>query len=150
MDKRKIEFYVGLFVIIGLLCSGYLFAVLGEINLVKDKRYPLYGYFRSVSGLKPGASIEMAGVSIGEVAGVSIDKERFQAKVEFSIDSNIELTDDSIASIKTSGIIGQKYIDISIGGSDTYLEPGDEIEFTESALDIEGLIRKMIFAKDNK
>lgn len=149
MDKRKIEFYVGLFIIIGLMCTGYLFAVLGEISFVKDKRYPLYGYFNSVSGLKPGARIEMAGVEIGEVVSVSIDKERLQAKVTFSIDDHIDLTDDSIASIKTSGIIGQKFIDISIGGSDTFLEAGDEIEFTESALDIEGLIRKMIFSKDS-
>ncbi len=150
MDKRKIEFYVGLFVIIGLLCAGYLFAVLGEISLIKDKRYPVYAYFSSVSGLKHGARVEMAGVEIGSVESVVIDKERFQAKVKISIDNHIELTDDSIASIKTSGIIGQKYIDISIGGSDILLEPEDEIDNTESALDIESLIRKMIFAKDNK
>ena len=149
MDKRKIEFYVGLFVIIGILCTGYLFAVLGEINFIKDKQYQVYAFFTSVSGLKIGARIEMVGVEIGKVLNVSIDKERLQAKVEFSIDQNIELSEDIIASIKTSGIIGQKYIDILPGGSDIMLESGEEIFNTESSLDLESLVRKFIFNKDN-
>ncbi len=150
MKKRKIEFYVGLFVIIGLICTGYLFVFLGEINFIKDKRYSVEAYFSSVSGLKTGARIEMAGVQIGTVSSISIDKERLLAKVELSIDQHIELSEDIIASVKTSGIIGQKYIDILSGGSDTLLEPGDEIIITESSLDIESLIRKFIFDKDNK
>jgi len=149
MNKRKIEFYVGLFVILGILCTGYLFIVLGEIGLVRDKRYPLYAYFSSVSGLKKGAKIEMVGVQIGMVSNVSIDKERLLARVEFRIDKNIELCEDIIASVKTSGIIGQKYIDILPGGSDVKLEPGDEIFNTESSLDIESLVRKFIFNKDH-
>ncbi len=148
MDKRKIEFYVGLFVLIGLFCTVYLFTVLGEVSLIKDKRYPLYALFSSVSGLKPGAKVEMAGVEIGVVSKVGIDEDRLMARIECSINKNIRLTEDSIASIKTSGIIGQKYIDISPGGSDILLEPGEEIYNTESALDIESLIRKMIFSKD--
>ena len=149
MNKRKIEFYVGLFVIIGILCTGYLFIVLGEISLVRDKRYPVYAFFTSVSGLKTGAKVEMVGVQIGNVSTVSIDKERLLAKVEFRIDKNIELSEDVIASVKTSGIIGQKYIDILPGGSDTLLEPGEEIFNTESSLDIEALVRKFIFNTDN-
>jgi len=74
MNKRKIEFYVGLFAIIGILCTGYLFIVLGEINLVRDKQYSVYAFFRSVSGLKTGAKIEMVGVQIGSVSNISIDK----------------------------------------------------------------------------
>ncbi|MBT3176177.1 MAG: outer membrane lipid asymmetry maintenance protein MlaD [Desulfobacula sp.] len=150
MDKRKIEFYVGLFVIIGVLCTGYLFIVLGEISFVKDKQYPVYAFFSSVSGLKTGAKIEMVGVQIGMVSKVNIDKERLLAKVELSIDKNIELSEDVIASVKTSGIIGQKYIDIQPGGSDIILGPGEEIFNTESSLDIESLVRKLIFIKNNK
>ncbi|MCP3875854.1 MAG: outer membrane lipid asymmetry maintenance protein MlaD [Desulfobacteraceae bacterium] len=150
MDKQKIEFYVGLFVITGLICTGYLFAVLGEISFIKDQRYQLYAFFTSVSGLKTGARIEMAGVEIGTVSNVSIDKERLVAKIEFSIDENMELSEDIIASIKTSGIIGQKYIDILPGGSDIMLEPGEEIYNTESSLDIESLVRKFIFDKDKE
>ncbi len=150
MNKKKIEFYVGLFVIIGILCTGYLFIVLGEISLVRDKQYPIYAFFTSVSGLKTGAKIEMVGVQIGNVSIVSIDKERLLAKVEFRIDKNIELSEDVIASVKTAGIIGQKYIDILPGGSDIMLDPGEEIFNTESSLDIESLVRKFIFNTENK
>jgi len=149
MNKRKIEFYVGLFVIIGILCTGYLFLFLGETSLMGEKRYSVYAFFSSVSGLKPGARIEMAGVEIGNVSTISIDKERLLAKVECRIDKKIELSEDIIASVKTSGIIGQKYIDILPGGSDMVLGPGEEIFNTESSLDIESLVRKFIFNKDN-
>ncbi len=150
MNKRKIEFYVGLFVMIGILCTGYLFIVLGGISIVPDKQYPIYAFFTSISGLKKGAKIEMVGVKIGTVSNVGIDKERLLAKVEFHIDNSIELSEDVIASVKTSGIIGQKYIDILPGGSDIMLEPGEEIFNTESSLDIESLVRKFIFIKDKK
>lgn len=150
MNRKKIEFYVGLFAVAGLVCVGYLFAVLGEMNLNQGKRYPVYAYFSSVSGLKTGARVEMVGVEIGSVSKIAIDKKRMVAKVEFSIDKNIELSEDSIASIKTSGIIGQKYIEISPGGSDIMLEPGEEIYDTEASLDIESLIRKFIFNNEKK
>lgn len=150
MNKRKIEFYVGLFALIGILCTGYLFIVLGEISFVRNKQYPVYAFFTSISGLKKGAKVEMVGVKIGMVSNVGIDKERLLAKVELHIDNNIELSEDVIASIKTSGIIGQKYIDIMPGGSDIMLEPEEEIFNTESSLDIESLVRKFIFIKDKK
>jgi phospholipid/cholesterol/gamma-HCH transport system substrate-binding protein len=148
MKKRKIEFYVGLFVILGLACITYLFAAFGETGLMNRPQYRIYAYFTSVSGLKKGARVEMAGVEIGSVSSISIDKERMLAKVELSIDKNIGLSEDIIASVKTSGIIGQKYIDILPGGSDTMLEPGDEVVNTESSLDIESLVRKFIFNKN--
>jgi len=150
MNKRKIEFYVGLFALVGVLCIAYLFVVLGEVNLIQDKRYKLYAYFSSVSGLKPGARIEMVGVEVGAVSDIAIDKERMVARVELSVDKNIVLSEDSIASVKTSGIIGQKYIEISPGGSDIILEPGEELYETEASLDIESLIRKFIFEKEKK
>jgi len=145
MNRRKTEFYVGLFVIIGILCTVYLFVNLGPVNFNRDRYYPVHGFFTSVSGLKTGARVEMAGVKIGIVSNVSIDKKQLVAKVEFSIDKDIELSEDIIASVKTSGIIGQKYIDILPGGSDIMLEPGEEIYNTESSLDIESIVRKFIF-----
>ncbi|MFH2060440.1 MAG: outer membrane lipid asymmetry maintenance protein MlaD [Pseudomonadota bacterium] len=149
MDKRKIEFYVGLFVVTGVLCASYLFIVLGDINLINSKQYPVFANFTSVSGLKVGARVEMAGVQIGTVSSISIDKKELLARVVFSIDKNILLTEDVIASVKTSGIIGQKYIDILPGGSDIILESGNEIFNTESSLDIESLVRKIIFKTEN-
>lgn len=148
MNKRKIEFYVGIFVTVGIICVSYLFIVLGEINFISDNHYNLYGNFSTVSGLKTGARIEMVGVEIGAVSDITIDKEKMVAKVVFKINNDIEVSEDSIASVKTSGIIGQKYIEISPGGSDIMLEPGEEIYDTEASLDIEGLVRKLIFAKD--
>ena len=148
MNRRKTEFYVGLFVIIGILCTVYLFVKLGSVNFSKDRYYPVHGFFTSVSGLKTGARVEMAGVKIGIVSNVSIDKKQLLAKVEFSINKDIELSEDIIASVKTSGIIGQKYIDILPGGSDIMLEPGEEIYNTESSLDIESIVRKFIFNND--
>ena len=150
MNKRKLEFYVGLFVILGIVCTIILFAVLGELRFIKDNQYPVHAFFTSVSGLKTGASVEISGVEIGTVSKIGFDQDRFLARVEFNIDKNIKLSDDIIASVKTSGIIGQKYIDILPGGSDTLLEPGDEIFNTESSLDVESLVRKFIFNKDGQ
>ena len=150
MGRRKTEFYVGLFVIIGILCSLYLFVNLGSVNFGKDKYYTVYGFFSSVTGLKKGARIEMAGVKIGVVSNVSIDREQLLAKVEFSIYKEIPLCEDIIASVKTSGVIGQKYIDIMPGGSDIILASGEEIYNTESSLDIESIVRKFIFSMDKK
>jgi phospholipid/cholesterol/gamma-HCH transport system substrate-binding protein len=147
MSTRKMEFYVGIFVIIGMICCIYLFISLGEIGFGQQMRYPVYGYFTSVSGLKKGAVVEMAGVEIGAVSDITLDEEQLLAKVKFSIDKNVSLSDDVIASVKTSGIIGQKYIDIAPGGSEIILEPGEQIFATESALDIESLVRKFIFKK---
>jgi len=148
MNKRNMELYVGLFVIFGFICVGYLIIVLGEFSFFNQNRYLVHGYFSSISGLKQGARVEIAGVEIGTVAKISIDKERLVAKVVFSINKEVELSEDSIASVKTSGIIGQKYIDISPGGSDDILMDGDEIDNTESSLDIESLVRKFIFSND--
>lgn len=150
MNKRKIEFYVGIFAAIGLICVCYLFVVLGEINLIRKNQYTILANFSSVSGLKIGARVEMVGVEIGSVSKIGIDKEKMVANVEFKIDKNIELSEDSIASVKTSGIIGQKYIEISPGGSDIYLESGEEIFHTEASLDIESLVRKFIFTDSKK
>ena len=146
MKTKNLELYVGIFVLIGTLCIGYLVLVIGEAKLFGGERYALHGYFSSVSGLKTGARVEMAGVEIGNVADVALDKERLVARVTFHIHKSVEVSEDSIASVKTSGIIGEKYIDISPGGSDMLLEDGDEMENTESSLDIESLIRKFIFS----
>lgn len=149
MKSINKELYVGLFVLIGLLCAGYLTVVLGGVPMFRPKGYTLYAYFNSVSGLKNGAGIEMAGVDIGNVSGIMLDKERLEAKVVFRINQGIELSEDSIASIKTAGIIGEKYISISPGGSDIMLDAEEAFHNTESALDIESLVRKFIF-KDDK
>lgn len=146
MKKTTIELYVGLFVIIGLLCSAYLVVQLGGLKLTNRDHYSVFAYFSSVSGLKPGASVEMAGVAVGEVAKISLDKERLLARLELSIDKNYVFSEDVIASVKTSGIIGDKYINLSPGGAEFDLEPGATIFNTESSLDIESLVSKYVFS----
>ena len=149
MKSINRELYVGFFVIIGLLCAGYLTVVLGGVSMFSPKGYTLYAYFTSVSGLKNGASVEMAGVEIGNVSEIMLDKERQEAKVVLGVNQGIQLSEDSIASIKTAGIIGAKYISISPGGSDIMLDDKEAFNNTESALDIESLVRKFIFKDDN-
>lgn len=149
MKSVNKELYVGVFVLIGLLCAGYLTVVLGGVRLFSPKGHTLYAYFTSVSGLKTGASIEMAGVKIGDVSEIMLDKKRLEARVSFGINQGIQLSEDSVASIKTAGIIGEKYISISPGGSDIMLDDKEAFNNTESALDIESLVRKFIFKDDN-
>lgn len=145
MKKGSVELGVGIFVIIGLICVGYLTIQLGKMKLLGDEHYFLNARFLSVTGLKAGAQVEIAGVEIGQVDSISLDSKDNVAMVRLKIQKNIVLTDDVVASVKTSGLIGDKYIKLSPGGSDEVLEPEDTITDTESALDIEELISKYAF-----
>jgi phospholipid/cholesterol/gamma-HCH transport system substrate-binding protein len=145
MKKSSVELGVGIFVLIGLMCVGYLTIRLGKVQLLDDEHYYLNARFQSVTGLKVGASVEIAGVPVGEVDSISLDHEEQVARVRLKIRKDVALSDDVIASVKTSGLIGDKYIKLSPGGSDEILKPGDTITETESALDIEELISKYAF-----
>ncbi|MBU1570122.1 MAG: outer membrane lipid asymmetry maintenance protein MlaD [Proteobacteria bacterium] len=144
MKKTLIETYVGIFVLLGLICVSYLTIKLGKMELIGDNNYPVYARFQSVSGLKQGAHVEIAGVKVGTIESISLDKDK-KAIVKMKIEKGLVLTDDVIASVKTSGIIGDKYIKISPGGSDIILKPGEMITETESALDLEELVSKYVF-----
>ncbi len=149
MGKLKIEFFVGLFVIAGLVAVSYMAVKMGDVGLFeRQSTYTLIGRFDSVSGLKEGAAVEMAGVRVGKVSSITFDAERFEAVVTMEIPNHVQLTIDSVASIRTTGIIGDKYIKVSIGGDEDFLQPGDEFEQTESSLDIEELISKFIFTAE--
>ena len=145
MKKSSIETSVGIFMFIGIICIVYLTVNLGKMNLLGTNHYELSARLQSVSGLKTGASIEMAGVQIGQIDTIDLNQDRQIAEVRLKIRNNIILTDDVIASVKTAGLIGDKYIMISPGGSDMILRPGDMITETESAVDLEDLISKYVF-----
>jgi len=145
MKKYSMETVVGIFVFIGLICVGYLTVKLGKMELMGGDNYILYARFNSVSGLKTDSSVEMAGVEIGRVSKIGLDLERQMALVTLKIHKDVQITDDAIASIKTSGMIGDKFIRITPGGSDIILQPGDTITETESAIDLEELISKYVF-----
>jgi len=127
-----------------------MFIFLGGFDPWGDKdKYSLYAGFDSVAGLKKGANVEVAGVVIGQVGEIRLDYEKFVAVVRVDIMNEIKLTDDTIASVKTTGLIGDKYINLLTGGSDEILKDGDDILDTESAINIEDLISKYIFSGDD-
>ncbi len=143
--KKSVEMAVGMFVLIGIFCVGYLSIKFGKMEWIGENYYPVTATFASVAGLKPGAEVQMAGVEIGKVEAVSLEPEMQVALVRMKIEKKVVLSEDVIASIKTSGLIGDKYVKISPGGSDEVIKPGDAISETESALDIEELVSKYVF-----
>ena len=142
MERRRLEFSVGIFMIIGLLCMAYLALTLGHLGW-GGSRYDVEALFSTVSGLKNKAAVTMAGVNIGEVKKIQLEDGR--AKVTLSINNDVRLEDDSIAGIKTMGIIGDKYVAITPGASEKYIKPGGTIHETQPPLDIEGLISRFVF-----
>lgn len=150
MNKTAVETAVGVFVLIGLISVAYLTIKLGKMEWFGDDYYLLEARFNSVSGLKTGAVVDMAGVEIGQVADIHLDNQRQVAIVSLKIKKGVRLTDDAIASVKTSGLIGDKYIRLTPGGSDRLLNAGDTIIDTESALDVEELVSKYVFGNAEK
>lgn len=147
MKQSSVELGVGVFVLLGIICVGYLTIRLGEIEVLGDKYYLLNARFKSVTGLKAGAQVEIAGVQVGQVDSIALDPKDQMAMVRLKVKEAIVLGDDVIASVKTAGLLGDKYILLSPGGSDKILKPGDMIIETEPVLDIEGLIGKFAFGK---
>lgn len=146
MTKYR-QIAVGLFVLIGLVCVAYLAIKLGRMEAFSSSGYQISARFDSASGLRPGADVELAGVPVGRVTSIHLDPDpmRSQAIVDIRLDRNLHLSDDSMASIKTSGLIGDKYISLSRGGSDEEIQPGGMITETESPMDLESLIAKYAF-----
>jgi phospholipid/cholesterol/gamma-HCH transport system substrate-binding protein len=145
MEKYKIETMVGVFVLVGLLCVAYLTIKLGKLDVIGGNAYEVTAKFNDVTGLKTGAYVELAGVRIGKVDAIVLDPKTNAAMVTLRIQNGVTLTDDAIASVKTSGLIGDKFIKISPGGSDDTLEPGGMITETESSVEIGDLIGKYVF-----
>jgi phospholipid/cholesterol/gamma-HCH transport system substrate-binding protein len=150
MKKYSIESVVGIFVVIGLLCVAYMTVKLGKVSWFGEDYYPLYARFTSVSGLRVGSSVEIDGIQIGRVERMSIDTERQMALVELGIEKGVKVYDDASASIKTSGLIGDKFIKIDPGGGGELLKPGSTITETTSAVDIEDLVSKYVFGDVNR
>jgi len=147
MKKINLEFIVGLFIVAGFLAFVYISLQFGEFSLFSmNNTYTIKAQFTNISGLKEGATVEIAGVNVGKVSSIQlVDMDK--ALVSLRIDNQTKITDDAIAAIRTQGIIGDKYVKVLQGGSDKYLKEGDEIYDTESAVDIEEMISKYIFGK---
>jgi phospholipid/cholesterol/gamma-HCH transport system substrate-binding protein len=143
--RSALDLSVGVFLIIGLLAVAWLSINLGRVDLLGGRNYVVNADFPSVGGLKVGSPVEIAGVQIGSVNGILLVED--QARVVMSIRPGVTLNDDSIASIKTKGLIGEKYIRISPGGSDRPIPPNGKIREVEPPVDLEELLSKYVFGK---
>lgn len=153
MKKYSLETIVGIFVVIGLLCIGYMTIKLGKIPIFGGDYYFIYARFSSVSGLRVDSPVEINGIEVGRVEQLNIDQDKQVAMVKLRIEKDIKVYEDAIASIKTSGLIGDKFIKIDPGGGDDILKPGGTITETNSPVDVEDLIGKYVFGdikKDDK
>ncbi len=148
MNSAKLEMMVGIFMLVGILCLGYVSIKLGKMELMGGDYYNVTARFDSVSGLKPGARVEVAGVEVGKVDRITLDEKSSDRAIAYlKIKSGVKITDDVIAAVRTSGIIGDKFIMLKPGGSEVYLKNNGTITETESAIDIEELISKFIHGK---
>jgi phospholipid/cholesterol/gamma-HCH transport system substrate-binding protein len=145
MKRLTMETLVGLFVVVGIVALAWLSIRLGKLEVIGDQGYTVTAEFDSVAGLKNGAVVEIAGVEVGRVKTIGLDS--YRARVAMSIDPNVKLQDDAIVSIRTKGLIGEKYVRITPGGSDTMVQPGGKLRDTEDPIDIEQLISNYIFGK---
>lgn len=150
MKKYTMETIVGIFVIFGLLCVGYMTVKLGKLNLWGDDSYSLVAKFTSVAGLRKGNPVNILGIDVGRVEQITMDQENQKAVVEIRIKKDIKIYDDAIASIKTEGLIGDKYLSIDPGGGGDLLKPNGVIVDTQAAMDIEALISKYAFGEVKK
>ena len=146
MKKFDVELAAGFFLLIGILALAFISIKLGKLEVLGGGGYALYAEFEKAGGVKVGSSVELAGVEIGKVKSIRLDS-NYQALVGFVINKGIKIQDDAIASIKTKGLIGEKYVQITPGGSDKILSNGGKIRETESSIDIEDLISKYVYGK---
>jgi phospholipid/cholesterol/gamma-HCH transport system substrate-binding protein len=144
---RRIEILVGIFVLICFVCIGYLSIQLGQLQLFSSDSNQYKARFSDVGGLVEGSAVRISGVNVGRVKDISLQQERYAVMVTFAVDKGIKLSDDTLVSIDTTGLIGDKYLSVSPGGSGIYLQPGDTIIDTQPPIDIQDLISKYAFGE---
>lgn len=142
MNYKTSEIIVGLFVLIGIACLGYLAIKLGKLEVLSDSGYTVYADFPTVAGLKRGDPVEIAGVKVGRVESMGLADDR--ARLQLRLDDGIKLQEDVIASVRARGLIGDKFVLVSPGASEKIIPPGGRIRETESPPDIPDLIGKLV------
>ena len=149
MKRFNVQLAVGFFLLLGVASLSFLAIRMGDVGLAPEGAYPIKARFVSISGLKQGASVELAGVRVGKVVEIHLDPREYAAEIVMAIDERVRLQEDAIASIRTQGIIGDKFVKITPGGSETYLGAGDMLFETEPSISLEELISKYIFESGN-
>lgn len=145
MRKFDLELGVGVFLLAGILCLGYLSIKLARMEVFGGKGYEINAIFSDVGALKKGASVVIAGVEVGRIKNIKMDD--YEAKVIMSINRGVEIQEDAIASVKTRGLIGEKFIQISPGGSEKIIPPGGQLRETQPVVDLEQLISNFVFGR---
>jgi len=138
------DFTVGVFVLIGLAAIAYLSMNVGNFSFRKDGGLLLFADFDETGGLKARAPVVIAGVKVGQVDSIMLNKD-YRARLQLSVDAALQLPIDTSASIVTAGLLGDRYISLQLGGDEKTLKSGDEIRFTESAVLLERLLGKFIY-----
>lgn len=149
MKQNNLELLVGIFVLLGIAAVTFLTVKIGSGSLVGGPTYLIEARFTNAGGLHTGSSVLVAGVTVGRVETLRMDPDDFSAIATLRVLNDVQLPTDSMASIKTSGLIGDKYVALSAGAEETVLEPGSRITMTESAVDLESLVSKMAFGTVN-
>ena len=142
MRRTHLEFWVGLFLLLGILCLGYLSIRVARRELFHRRGYEVQAVFDNCNGLRAGCPVVLAGVEVGRVKKIRLQD--YEARVSLSIEPGLVLQKDVIASIRTSGLIGEKFVELTPGSAAECIPPGGVIRNTEPALDLEGLIAKLV------
>ncbi|MBI2903023.1 MAG: outer membrane lipid asymmetry maintenance protein MlaD [Candidatus Methylomirabilis oxyfera] len=145
MKRFTMETLVGLFVVVGIISLATLAIKLGKLEVIGGRGYTVLAEFDSIAGLRNGAVVEIAGVEVGRVRGISLKD--YRAVLAMSIDPGVKLQADAIVSIRSKGLIGEKYVKITPGASDKLVQPGGRLRDTEDPVDMEQLISNYIFGK---
>jgi phospholipid/cholesterol/gamma-HCH transport system substrate-binding protein len=148
MQRTTIDLWVGIFVVAGIAALVMLAMKVGNLGTYNvSEAYQVHAYFSNIGGLKPKASIKSAGVLVGRVTDITLDTERYEAKVVMSLDKRYQFPKDTFANILTSGLLGEQYIGLMPGGDDQMLKNGDQLKKTQSAVVLEELIGKFLYSK---
>ena len=147
MTREKTDFWVGLFILLGLIALVFLALRAGNMSSFSfASTYQVQAYFDNLGGLKVRAPVKSSGVVVGRVSGIGFDNERFQAVVTLDLESRYQFPGDSSVSILTSGLLGEQYIGVTPGGEDKMLAQGSTVQYTQSAVVLEELISKFLYS----
>ena len=148
MQRKSLDFWVGLFVLAGAAALLFLAMKAGNMSSLSfEKTYPVITKFDNIGGLKPRAPVKSAGVVVGRVEKIGFDDKTFQAVVTLQLQSDYQFPKDTSAKILTSGLLGEQYIGLEAGGDTNNLASGDSIKMTQSAIVLENLISQFLFSK---
>ncbi|MEO0314163.1 MAG: outer rane lipid asymmetry maintenance protein MlaD [Pseudomonadota bacterium] len=148
MQRKSLDIWVGLFVLLGALAVMFLALKVGNMSSMSfGPSYTLIARFDNIGGLKPRAPVKSAGVVVGRVESIAFNDKTFQAQVTLRLQSEVQFPKDSSAKILTSGLLGEQYIGIEPGGDEKNFAEGDRIKSTQSAIVLENLISQFLFSK---